>query len=142
MCRQALIAWFKNSIANAHHQGKSCCIISNLVHGNIGNVASRGTIAHQVSRVMSSVSVDSLVTLEAAEGEVQLGVPVLVIVCAGWPGAFLAWRRVAAWKKESRVMRCLEVMSPGFLETRMQRFLGTPVRLRVKNAGEPYCVWE
>jgi hypothetical protein len=91
---------------------------------------------------MSSVSVDSLVTLEAAEGEVQLGVPVLVIVCAGWPGAFLAWRRVAAWKKESRVMRCLEVMSPGFLETRMQRFLGTPVRLRVKNAGEPYCVWE
>jgi len=51
---------------------------------------------HHVSGVLSSISLDGLVAFEAAEGEVQFGVPVLVIVGARWPSAFLPWRRVAA----------------------------------------------
>jgi hypothetical protein len=37
---------------------------------------------HHDSGVLSSISLDGLVAFEAAEGEVQLGVPVLVIVRA------------------------------------------------------------
>ena len=54
------------------------------------------TLCHDVSRVLSSVSLHSLVALEAAKGEGQLGVPVLVHVRALRPSAFLPLRRVAA----------------------------------------------
>ena len=70
--------------------------------GNGENTQARAhtrTLCHDASRVLSSVSLHSLVALEAAKGEVQLGVPVLVRVRALRPSAFLPWRRVAAWSK-------------------------------------------
>lgn len=100
---------------------------------------------HHVSRILSSVLLDSLVALQAAEGEVQLGVPVLVLVCAGWPGAFLPWRRVAAWHKESIRVGWWDGrsnVSSKVLETRMRKMWGIPVRLGVEDAGETYCMWE
>jgi len=51
---------------------------------------------HHVSGILSSISLDGLVAFEAAEGKVQLGVPVLVVIRARWPSTFLPRRRVAA----------------------------------------------
>jgi hypothetical protein len=80
------------------------CIISNSradaqIPAYMGNGESTHALCHDVSRVLSSVSLHSLVALEAAKGKVQLGVPVLVRVRALRPSAFLPWRRVAAWSQ-------------------------------------------
>lgn len=80
-------------------QADAYCIVSNSranaqIPAYMGNGKNTHTLCHPVSRVLSSVSLHSLVALEAAEGEVQLGVPVLVRVRALRPSAFLPRRRV------------------------------------------------
>jgi hypothetical protein len=47
------------------------------------------------ARSESSVPTDGFVALQAAEGELQLRVPVAVHVRARRPGALLTWGRVA-----------------------------------------------
>ena len=83
MRKQMLIASFPTQ-AQMHKYQRTCATVK--TH----------TLRHDVSRVLSSVSLHSLVALEAAKGEVQLGVPVLVHVRALRPSAFLPLRRVAA----------------------------------------------